>query len=94
MDGQAGPEYDALQLADFTFFLEGEDFHWAYVVEAVEEDGKDVSFAVVDGLEGQRYDRVLSGTLRFADSKTVAFTAQKGRSFYRVTHALPSSPED
>ena len=32
--------------------------------------------------------------LRFADSKKVAFAAQKGRSFYRVAHALPSSPED
>lgn len=89
MDGQPGPEYDVLQLTDVTFFSEGIDFHWAYVVK----DEKDVSFVVVDGLEGPRYGRVLSD-LRFADSKTVVFTTQKGRSFYRVTHAPPSSTED
>lgn len=89
LDGEAGKEYDAKGLTDLTLFPGTHETHLSYAVHDVEESGRDVSFVVLDGQEGKRYDSVMPDSLRFSDERTVTFLARRERTFLRVTHSLP-----
>jgi len=82
LDGQQGPEYDALTLRNFHFTEEGK--HYFYEVVGAKGNRDLVN---VDGHESQLYDFVISA--RFVPhSKTMSFVARDGRRFLLVSAAL------
>jgi hypothetical protein len=82
LDGQQGPEYDALSLRNFRFTEEGKHFFYEVVGAKGNRD-----LVNVDGHESQLYDFVISG--RFVPhSKTMSFVARDGRRFLLVSAAL------
>lgn len=83
MDGQAGKIYDALGLANPVFNLDSKYF--AYVVQGAEGSRDRVVF---NGLEGNLYDDVFYGTLKFSDEQSVEFVARDGQRFLRVGETL------
>ncbi|MBZ5527031.1 MAG: hypothetical protein LAN71_03890 [Acidobacteriia bacterium] len=83
LDGRAGVEYDALNIASLRF-SPGKD-HFAYEVEGAQ---KDRDMVVCDGLEGKLYDNLFIGSLKFLDDQTLEFVARDGRRFLRVTQTL------
>lgn len=85
IDGQAGPEYDALRLTAFRFTKNVA--HYGYEVHGVEGDRDRV---VVDGHESKLFDSVFSSSLHYdADNKTFWFVARDGQKFLRVSVAVP-----
>ena len=84
MDGHSGVEYDALRVSKLLFTSDSR--HLIYAVHQLQEGSQNVSFIVTDGAEGKRYDYLL--TLLVLDTRTVVYTAQSGRKFFRVTQSL------
>jgi len=80
MDGQAGPEYDALGISYLWFSNDGR--HLAYVVGGADGDRDRM---VLDGNEGRLYDLILPGSVRTTESGTITFVALDGNRFLRVT---------
>lgn len=83
LDGQAGAEYDALDISSFRF-SPGKD-HFAYEVVGAQ---KDRDMVVCDGMEGKLYDALFTGSLKFLDDQTLEFVARDGRRFLRVTQSF------
>jgi hypothetical protein len=82
LDGQQGPEYDALNLRNFHFLEDGK--HYFYEVIGA-KGNKDL--VNVDGHESQLYDFVISS--RFVPhSKTMSFVARSGQKFLLVSAIL------
>lgn len=82
LDGQPGPEYDALNIRNFRFT--GNAKHYYYEVIGAKGDRDLVN---VDGHESQLYDGVID--TRFASGgKLVTFIARDGRRFLRVSSNL------
>jgi hypothetical protein len=82
VDGQSGPDYNALGLADFGF--DPDSHHFFYAVIGAEGDRDLVN---IDGHESRIYDAV-ANTRYMPDGKTIAFVARDGSRFLRVTFAL------
>ncbi len=75
VDGQAGPEHDAIGPLSLRFSPDGKRV--AYVAK---EGGK--WFVVLDGKPGLEYDRIWPSSLRFSpDWKRLAYAARKGNSW-------------
>jgi hypothetical protein len=85
IDGQSGPDYNALGLADFNF--DPDSHHYFYEVIGAEGDRDLVN---VDGHESRLYDAV-ANTHYLPDGKTIAFVARDGSRFLRVTYTLSPS---
>lgn len=82
LDGQAGHEYDALNLTNFDF--DADSRHYFYEVLGAEGNRDLLN---VDGHESRLYDDVTYP--RFVpENKTVAFVARDGARFLRVTYDL------
>lgn len=82
LDGQQGPEYDALNLRNFQF--EEDAKHYFYEVIGA-KGNKDL--VNVDGHESQLYDFVISS--RFVPhSNTMSFVARSGQKFLLVSAVL------
>lgn len=80
IDGQAGPEYDALGLSAFRF-IKGAG-HYGYEVHGAEGNRDRV---VVDGHESKLYDSVFSGSLDYdTDNKSFSFVARDSEKFLLV----------
>jgi hypothetical protein len=86
VDGVAGPEYDVPYLGGLEFSVDGK--HVAYIVSGLSEGSRTVTFVVVDGREGKRYDDIF-GRPRFDDDRrAIRYTAQSGRKFYSVRASI------
>jgi hypothetical protein len=83
VDGQAGPEYDAVAVSAVHTQLSGGAFHFSYEVHE-NKASNDASFVVLDGQEGRQYDAIFIGSSEFLGDKTVTFVARSGRRFVRV----------
>jgi len=82
IDGQSGPEYDALHISNFDFSKDGR--HFFYIVLGAKGDRDLVN---VDGQESRLYDGAVSA--RFTDEgKTVTFVARDASRFLRVSFPL------
>lgn len=82
IDGQSGPEYDALNISRFGFAKD--TLHYFYEVHGAKGDRDLVN---VDSKESKLYDWVTY--TRFTDErKTVTFVARDGARFLRVSAAL------
>lgn len=82
IDGQSGPEYDALNISRFGFAKDA--LHYFYEVLGAKGDRDLVN---VDGHESRLYDTLAA--VRFTDDgKAVTFVARDGSRFLRVTFAL------
>jgi hypothetical protein len=79
LDGQVGPEYNALDIDAFGF--DAGATHYFY--EVLGADG-DRSLVNVDGHESRQYDAV--GSAHFASRGSVVFFARDGLKFLRVTY--------
>jgi hypothetical protein len=87
LDGQSGPEYNALALRNFDFDADAR--HFSY--EVIGADG-DRDLVNVDGHESRLYDSV-GGNRYLPDSKSIQFIARDNFRFLRVTYPLgPTSP--
>ncbi len=86
VDGQAGPEYDAVAISVVHTQLSGGAFHFSYEVHE-NKASKDASFVVLDGQEGKLYDAVFMGSSEFLGDKTVTFVARSGKRFVRITQS-------
>ncbi|MBZ5679714.1 MAG: hypothetical protein LAO24_06390 [Acidobacteriia bacterium] len=83
VDGQAGPEYDALGLRDLNLRAEGKRYHYAVIGAEGTHDR-----VVFNGLETKLYDDVFSRSVEFVDDQTIDFVAQDGQRFIRVTAVM------
>ena len=82
IDGQSGPEYDALGVSEFGFSKDAA--HYFYEVHGAKGDQGLVN---VDGYESKLYDFVINA--RFVeDGKGVSFVALDGGRFVRVSFVL------
>jgi hypothetical protein len=87
IDGQSGPEYNALALRNFDF--DADSLHFSY--EVIGADG-DRDLVNVDGHESRLYDSV-AGNRYLPDPKSIQFIARDNSRFLRVTYSLgPTSP--
>ncbi len=86
VDGIAHPEYNAQLVGRLQFTPDGK--HLTYVVARASEASRDVSFVVIDGVEGKRYDYVYGSPRLASDGQSVNYTVQAGRKFYLVTQPL------
>jgi len=82
LDGIAGPEYNALELARFDFDNKAQ--HYCY--EVLGAMGRQ-DLVNVEGHESRLYDEVSNARIS-ADGKSVVFVARDGARFLRVTYAL------
>jgi hypothetical protein len=83
IDGQAGPEYDALGISDIALRAEAKRHH--YTVVGAEGNHDRVVF---NGRESKLYDNVFNGSVEFVDDQTIEFVAQNDQKFVRVTGSL------
>ena len=90
LQGEPGKEYNAVWLGDLEFTEDGQ--HLLYVVRRLEEAGRQVSFAVIDGIEGKRYDAVLAPRVEEGNPPGLAFVARSGRKFLKVVQPFPILP--
>jgi Tol biopolymer transport system component len=86
VDGVAHPEYNAKAVGGLQFTSDGN--HLIYVVARASEASRDVSFVVVDGAEGKRYDYVSGAPRLDPNGRSVNYSAQAGRKVYLVTQSL------
>ena len=86
VDGQPGREYDARAVSGLEFTPDSR--HVIYVVHGLQEGSRKVSFVVTNRAEGRRYDAVWTRTLSVEGTGTVAYVAQSGRKFLRVTQPI------
>jgi hypothetical protein len=82
IDGQEGPQYDALDVASFKF--DKEAHHYCYAIVGAKGDQELVT---VDGHESKLYD-ALVGVHFGTDGESVTFVVRDGRRFLRVTYAF------
>lgn len=82
IDGQSGPEYDALNITRFGFAKDA--LHYFYEVLGAKGDRDLVN---VDGHESRLYD-TLTGVRFTEEGKAVTFVARDGSRLLRVTFAL------
>ena len=86
INGQAGPEYDALSITPPKF--SADEKHHIYTVHGA-EGGRDR--LVVDGVESKLYDDI--SDLDFRNRTTLEFVARDNKRILRVTvKVIPSSP--
>ncbi len=86
VDGQSGPEYNALGMVDFAF--DPDAHHYFYEVIGA-DDKRDL--VDVDGHDSRLYD--LATNLHYlADSKKIEFVARDGSHLLRVTYTPPPGP--
>jgi DNA-binding beta-propeller fold protein YncE len=85
VDRQPGQEYDTRNITGLQFTADG---HVIYVVHGLKEGSRNVSLVVIDRTEAKRYDTVWTRTLSVQDSGSVAYVAQSGRKFVRVTQTI------
>ncbi len=83
VDGQAGPEFDALDIDHFWFSSDGS--HHSYEVIGAAGDRDRVVF---DGVETKLYDSVFRNSTKRVDETTIEFVARDGRRFLRVLQNL------
>jgi Tol biopolymer transport system component len=86
LNGQLMKEYK--QLSDYVgldrVMFSPDSRHLIYEVHM-----RDDEFVAIDGREGDHYDQVLHGSLRFLDDHTVTYVARTGRQLFRITQAPP-----
>jgi hypothetical protein len=83
IDGQGGPEYDALGIRDIGLRRQGKGYHYTVIGAEGSRDR-----VVFNGLETKLYDSVFGGSLEFIDDRTLEFVAQDGQRFVKVTAVL------
>jgi hypothetical protein len=82
VDGESGPEYNALAMVNFAFAPDAS--HYFY--EVIGADAKR-DLVNVDGHESRLYDSVANARY-VTDSKTIEFVALDGSRFLRVSYNL------
>ncbi len=82
IDGQSGPEYDALNIGHFLFITDTP--HYFYIVRGAKGDRDLIN---VDGQESRLYDAV-GAPHPVGDGKSVSFVARDGARFLRVSFSL------
>jgi WD40-like Beta Propeller Repeat len=86
IDGQPGAEYDTREVSALQFSPDSR--HAVYIIHGLQEGSRRVSFVVTNRIEAKHYDAVWARTLTIQDAGTVAYVAQSGRRFVRVTHSM------
>jgi hypothetical protein len=83
IDGQAGPEFDAYNIAYLDVRAEGKSHHYTVIGADGSRD-----LVIFNGVASRLYDRVIEGSARFIDDRTIEFLAFDAQRFLRVTSAL------